>query len=301
VISFRKYLVTPATIALAGAILLGYAYFIEPNRLVIKHDEIAVRDWNPAFDGFRIVLLGDIHGGSNGVTEARLREIVERTNQEEPDLVVMLGDYVSQVRDRRPPRERDLLMPVSTIFDNLAGLRAKYGVYAVLGNHDGWYGGDQVAAEITRVGYRVLRNEVATIDRDGHKLRILGIRDHLELTGGWVRTAADLKTIADSSGPGDLIVLEHSPDILPVITGERLISADLRLFLAAHTHGGQVWLPIFGSAVVPSSYGQKYAYGHVRDNDTDMYVTSGIGTSVLPIRLMVPPEIVVLTIRRKGE
>jgi predicted MPP superfamily phosphohydrolase len=81
-----------------------------------------------------------------------------------------------------------------------------------------------------------------------------------------------------------------------MITGDLLISKDLKLMLAGHTHGGQVWLPIIGRPVVPSSYGQKYAAGHVKDNGLDMFVTTGIGESILPFRFMVPPEIAFLTI-----
>ena len=105
------------------------------------------------------------------------------------------------------------------------------------------------------------------------------------------------KTLLTASGNGDVIALEHSPDIMPAITGDLSISPDLRLVLAAHTHGGQVWLPVFGRAVVPSTFGQKYAYGHVKDKDVDLFVTSGVGMSVLPFRFMVPPEIAVVTIR----
>jgi predicted MPP superfamily phosphohydrolase len=99
-----------------------------------------------------------------------------------------------------------------------------------------------------------------------------------------------------NTGGGDIILLEHSPDILQVVSGAFSISPQLRLMLAAHTHGGQVWLPILGTPVVPSGYGQKYVHGHVLDNNVDMFVTSGVGTSVLPFRFMVPPEIAVLTI-----
>ena len=84
---------------------------------------------------------------------------------------------------------------------------------------------------------------------------------------------------------------------MPAITGDLSISNDLRLVIAAHTHGGQVWLPIFGRPIVPSTFGQKYAYGHVKEKGVDLFVTSGIGMSVLPFRFMVPPEIAVLTIR----
>ena len=103
--------------------------------------------------------------------------------------------------------------------------------------------------------------------------------------------------MVDASGEGQLIVLQHSPDLLPVISGDLSISPDFKLMLSAHTHGGQVWFPIFGRPIVPSNYGQKYAYGHTRENGVDLFVTSGIGMSVLPVRFMVPPEIVVLTIR----
>jgi len=109
--------------------------------------------------------------------------------------------------------------------------------------------------------------------------------------------STEAKALLAPTGDGDIIALEHSPDILPVITGDLSISPDLKLILAAHTHGGQVWFPIFGTPIVPSSYGQKYSYGHIRENNVDMFVTSGIGTSVLPIRFMMPPEIAVLTIR----
>lgn len=276
---------------------LGYAYFIEPDRLVVKHDTISIKGWAPAFDGLKIAMIADIHGGSNNVTEERLREIVARTNAERPDLIVLLGDYVSEEQLGPAGGQRALRMPMATIADNLTGLQAKYGVYAVLGNHDGWYGDEKVAAELTRVGCRVLQNEVAVIEKDGKRLKILGLMDHLKLSPRWTQTSADLKPIANSNGEGNLIVLEHSPDILPIITGDLSISDDLRLILAAHTHGGQVWLPILGRPIVPSSYGQKYAHGHVVENNVDMYVTSGIGTSILPIRFMVPPEIVVLTVR----
>ena len=150
---------------------------------------------------------------------------------------------------------------------------------------------------IERQGYQVLQNDTAVIEQGGKALRILGLRDHLSLPSNWDTLAKQAKNALAGTPDGDLIVLEHSPDISQAIIGDRLISPDLKLFLAAHTHGGQVWLPIFGRPVIPSGYGQKYAYGHVRQNDIDLFVTSGIGTSVLPIRFLVPPEIVILTIK----
>jgi predicted MPP superfamily phosphohydrolase len=283
-------------LAVGVAALLAYAYFGEPRKLVVNAQELPVKGLDPAFDGLKIVAIGDIHGGSNYVTEERIREVVRLANEQQPDLIVLLGDYVTQGYSFSTIHERQLKMPMTTVADALSGLHARLGVYAVLGNHDGWYNDGVVARELKRDGYTVLQNEVASIETNGKRLRLVGLRDHLELAPRWYQTSADAKEFLQH-GEGQVIVLEHSPDILPAITAENSISPDLRLILAAHTHGGQVWLPVIGAPVVPSSYGQKYVAGHVRENGVDMFVTTGIGTSVLPFRFLVPPEIAVLTLR----
>lgn len=253
--------------------------------------------WDPALDGFKIVAIGDVHGGSNAVDEAKIRQVVELANEQNPDLVVLLGDYVSQRNYWSKLGDHDLKMPLQTITENLAGLKAKYGVVAVMGNHDDWYGNGEITAALRSIGYTVLDNEIYTIDAGGHRIRILGLRDQLHVIN-WKQFSDGLKqVIQKDGGSGPIITLEHSPDVLPIITGDLSISPDLRLMLAAHTHGGQVWLPLIGSPIVPSSYGQKYVYGHVRENGVDMFVTSGLGTSILPFRFMRPPEIAVLTLK----
>lgn len=281
-----------------GFALLSYAYFIEPQRLVIRHDTIVTNNWDQEFDGLRIALLSDIHGGSNYVDEQRLRTVVAKTNEQNPDMIVLLGDFVSQKMEGKFG-QRPLKMSVETIAENLKGLKASYGVFVVMGNHDGEHGEKKVADAFTNIGYKVLQNEVATIQKDGKTLRILGTKDHLRLTKSWKETSAELKQLAETAGEGKLMVLQHSPDVFPIVTSELSISPDLSLFLAGHTHGGQVWLPIVGRMMVPSTFGQKYAYGHVREKNVDLYTTSGVGMSVLPIRFMVPPEIVILTISRQ--
>ena len=181
----------------------------------------------------------------------------------------------------------------------IGGLRAKYGVFAVLGNHDGWFGRESVAAELERVGIKVLDGKVSSIENNGHIVRIVGLRDHMQIVD-WESFSAEAKQmLAASEGTGNVIALEHSPDVLPGITGDLAISNDLKIMFAGHTHGGQLWLPVLGYPAIPSSYGQKYAAGHVRDFGVDMFVTTGTGTSILPFRFLVPPEIAVITIRSK--
>lgn len=277
---------------LASAVCLFYAYFVEPRRLVVNSTDLRIEKLDVAFDGMRIVAISDIHAGSNAVDEAKLRSIVETVNAVDADIVVLLGDYVATTRDRR-----SVLMPMSAIVSNLAGMKAKHGVYAVLGNHDSWHGDANVAEGLRLSGYRVLENQIVTIERNGSRIRLLGLKDHLQLNSWYTFDQMVRGTVATSGGSGDFIVLEHSPDIFHVLNYHRSLGDEFRLMIAGHTHGGQMWLPIVGSPFVPSSFGQKYNAGHVREDGRDMFVTTGVGTSLLPFRFLMPPEIAVITLR----
>lgn len=269
-----------------------YAYFIEPQRLVVNETEIVIEKWDPAFDGLRIVALSDIHAGSNGVDEAKLRRIVETVNSLNADMVVILGDFVATTRDRQ-----QIYMPMSTIASNLRGMQAKYGVFAVLGNHDGWHGDATVAGGLESLGYKVLQNQIVSIERNGKRLRIFGLKDHLQLNSWYTFDQMLKHTVAQTGGDGQFLVLEHSPDIFDVMHYYKSLGDEFGLMVAGHTHGGQVWLPVIGSPIVPSSLGQRYNRGHIREKGRDLFVTTGIGTTLLPFRFLMPPEIAVITVR----
>jgi predicted MPP superfamily phosphohydrolase len=293
----KRSLLVIASLTVVGLAALAYSYFIEPHRLVINPIELNVPKLNPALDGLKIVAISDIHGGSNGVDEAKIRQLVEKANAQEPDLIVLLGDYISESGPRGADGRRALKMPIETIASNLRGFNARLGVFAVLGNHDGWHGDIEIADALTSAGIRVLNGEVAVVERNGVRLRILGLKDQMNIKSWEPFSENARQLLAPTDGQGDVLVLEHSPDVAPIINGPRPISKDLRLMISGHTHGGQVWLPILGRSIVPSGYGQKFAAGHSRENGLDVFVTTGIGTSILPFRFMVPPEIAVLTIR----
>jgi predicted MPP superfamily phosphohydrolase len=279
---------------------LVYGYFVEPFRIVVKRQNIKIEGWDQAFNGFRAVLISDIHGGSRGGDADSIKRIVDLGNSQDADAVFLLGDYVSQQTVTDPSRDSSKVkMPTSEVADLLGGLRAKYGVFAVLGNHDDAFSGEIVKHELERVGIKVLNDDVATIDKIGSRLRVLGLRDHLQI-GSWKKFSNETRgVVAATEGSGNLVVLEHSPDVLEMITGDLAISNDTKILFAAHTHGGQVWLPVLGYPIVPSSYGQKYAAGYIFDHGLDLFVTTGTGTSILPFRFLVPPEIAVVTITSK--
>lgn len=288
----KSFLILNSFLLLLGFCLATWGFIVEPNLLVVNNYKLKLRKWSPQLNGFKIVAISDIHAGSNFVTENKIKQIVAEANAQNPDLIVLLGDYVSPTLFER----QKLKMPVPLIARNLSGLRSKYGVYAVLGNGDEAFGKEEVRDKFEEVGIKVLSDEVTGIDINGEKLFLLGMQNKMRL-GDWHVISEHLKQVlADTERNSNLIVLVHNPDYLPVITGALSISDNLCLILAGHTHGGQVRLPFIGAPVIPSINGQKYASGHIRDQDTDMFITTGIGTSLIPVRFGVPPEIAFLTL-----
>jgi len=264
----------------AIGLLLGVdAVFIEPARLVVNRQELRLPNWPSELSGMKVALLSDLHVGSPHWDLSRLRELVQQVNAEQPDMVLLGGDY--QVNGVWFGKH----VEIEPIAQELGQLRAPLGVLSVLGNHDWWNDAGKVRAAFEAHGITVLDDEVRRLHFRGKSVCLLGVRDETERK----RSARRELELALPGMP--LLVLMHEPDLFSDFDERATLT------LAGHTHGGQVDLPFFGRRIVPSRYGARYAAGHIVENGRHLFVTTGVGTSIIPVRFRVPPEIALLTLR----
>lgn len=276
----RRYYVRIVAIALSFIIPFAWwTMWWEPDQLTVKPAEIAVPKWPSGFANLKVVALSDIHIGAPHITLDKVREVVRRSNEQQPDLIVLLGDYVIQGIIGGRFVEPDIFVEI------LKDLKAPLGVYAVLGNHDWWYGDAEVTRAFERVRIRMLTNEAVRLERNGSTLWLAGLGDYFSHKDDLEKTMRGVTT-ADP-----IVAITHTPDIFLKLPSQFVLT------LAGHTHGGQVNLPLLGRRIVPSDFGEKYAIGFVEEGEKRLFVTPGIGTSIFPVRFRVPPEISVLTIR----
>lgn len=267
-----------ATLFLSVLVLGGWAFWIEPQRLVVRAETLDLPNWPDELHGMRVALLSDLHVGSPYWHLPELEQLVERVNAQEPELVLLAGDYMING------------VPFGTWVDPesiarvLGKLRAPLGVIAVLGNHDWWSDGYRVRGALESQGVVVLENEARAIVRGNTRFSVVGLADQLMR-----RVRVD--TAVAQVPPGEpFLVLVHEPDVFT------RVPVAAALTLAGHTHGGQVRLPLLGRPVIPSRHGQRYAAGHVVEDGRHLFVTTGVGTSIWPVRFGVPPEIALLTL-----
>lgn len=253
-----------------------WAFWIEPSRVVIHHITLQIPRWHPEHREMRIAILTYLHTGAPHMGVDKLKRVVEYTNRENPDLVVILGDLViDEVVGGR-------FVEPEPIAELLKGLRAPQGVVAVLGNHDWWYNGVRVTEALKQAGIIVLENGARRIELNDQSFWIVGIADL------WTRQPDINGSLRQVDDTNPVILITHNPDIFPDVPPR------VSLTLAGHTHGGQVNIPIVGRPVVPSRFGQRYAMGHIIEHGRHMFVSGGIGTSIIPVRFRVPPEIIIM-------
>jgi predicted MPP superfamily phosphohydrolase len=258
--------------------LIFWGYLIEPGRLVVKHQTIQISNWSSELNGLKVAVLSDIHVDNWFITEKKVRTIVERTTELQPELIVILGDYMSGNGWVKQEVDPQVWAPI------VRDLRASFGTYSVLGNHDWWFDGKKVRHELEQNGIKVLDNEVMQINARNRSLWLVGLSDL------WTRPQRVNETVGKVPQGEPIIALAHNPDIFPNLPQH------VPLLLAGHTHGGQVRFPFIGAVVQSTDMGERYERGHLFENNHHLFVTTGIGTSILPVRFGVTPEIVLLTI-----
>jgi hypothetical protein len=251
----------------SGEAALKRAPWASGDRFAVNNERIWLDALPEAFNGLRIVQISDIHHGLF-LPEQWLAEAVQQTNRLRADIVVLTGDFVTYSRAN--------IEPAAEI---LSRLRARYGVLAVLGNHDFRVGADAVTSALKRKHIEVLRNQHVTIQFGGSSLYVAGVDDYGY--GADVRRA--VRGIPRDSAT---VLLAHNPRIIHLASRH-----GVSLVLSGHTHGGQVNLPLLGTVYGRSPERLRYKIGWDRLGPTQIYVSRGIGTIVLPWRLRCPAEI----------
>ena len=244
----------------------------------VTHADVHVDRLAPAFDGYRILHISDIHGGSP-LYRASVRERLAAAEGMTVDLVVFTGDLASQTD------------AVEDAASALGELEARDGIVAVLGNHDYWMGEEKVSEALAAVGVRVLRNAHMAVERGGDRLYVVGVEDCCYV--GRDDLPGALRGVPEGA---PVVVATHSPDIV-----FKPLAARASLILSGHTHGGQVVFPWIGPLYVPTKLGRRRMSGLLSVGGTVLYVNRGLGEISPPMRLNCPPEIALLTLRSKPD
>ncbi|MCB2205442.1 metallophosphoesterase [bacterium] len=227
--------------------------------------------------GTRIAMISDIHSGPT-MSRKDLVPYVKHINKLKPDAILLPGDFIQNKNEE--------IEPVCDVFRHL---KAPYGVYGCTGNHDYFADADHVSNELEHAGVNMLRNEHAVLDIEGEQLALIGIDD----VSDGNPFHSQFKTAVDGLDPRiPNILLCHKPYYL-----EDASEWGVNLMVSGHTHGGQIVLArAFGVVVTIASLYSGYIEGLYEHDDTQMYITRGIGTVGIPIRINCPPEITLLTL-----
>lgn len=263
--------------------------------LDVTRYRISPRTW-PSDLTLKIAIIADIHACEPWMPPARVRQIAEIANSMQPDLTVLLGDFNGGHRFVTGP-----VWPQQWA-EALDVLRAPLGVHAILGNHDWWHGplpgmrsdgAESVRRALKQMNATVLENDGLRLVKDGKPFWLLGLADQLahkiarRRYRGLDRLGPTLKLVTDDA---PIILLAHEPNIFHRVPDRVAVT------LCGHTHGGQVNIPIAGPVIANERFGPDLVYGHMVHGDRHIVISAGLGTSILPVRFMRPPELVELTI-----
>lgn len=260
--------------SLFASLFVCYCFF-EARWVKLTEVEINTTEIPDSFNGFKIVFISDIHHGPY-LSIQRITKLVKRINALNPDIIILGGDYVH--------REARYIKPV---FTELSGLKAKIGIYGVLGNHDHWENAELTRQMMALNGIKDCDNQSYWIRLGNDSIKIGGVGDL------WEDTQLLNNTICDVTKKNFCILISHNPDYV-----ESIKPGMVDLTLSGHTHGGQMTLFGYWAPVLPSRFGQKYRYGLQDFGTMKSYITSGIGTITPPLRFFCRPEIVLIKLAK---
>ncbi|HEX8413287.1 MAG TPA: metallophosphoesterase [Sphingomicrobium sp.] len=267
------------TLAFVGlAACTGYAFWEAHSMPRVRQLELHVFRGKPLAQPIRIAFLSDTHLAGPSDSPARLRRVVAQVNAAKPDLVLLGGDYMGA------PKGSDPGYTIEQAVRPFGGFKARFGVFAVLGNHDHWSGAQRTRRALEKVGVGVLANQAVVRG----PMVIGGIDDD------FTRHADVPATVRAVKAAGGIpIFFTHSPDLFAGLPSGNLL-------LAGHTHCGQIVLPLIGSPWTPSQFGNAYRCGKHRNESRMVIVTAGIGTTALPFRFAAPPDWWLITVTGGG-
>ena len=271
----RRSMYGLTAVSLGGS---AYGMFVGKKEHEITEAIFPLRNLYPSLHGFTIALISDIHSSFNMMKED-MEEYVQIVNALGCDMILVTGDFVNSTTEE--------VYPFAEAFSNL---KAPFGIYGVMGNHDFFAPEPEVVArEVDACGVRLLRNDKTLITKNGGSFYLLGVDDV-----GNPRRAEEKFSVALSNATLEVpkVLMVHRPYFL-----QQAAEKGFDLVLSGHTHGGQIVLANFGKIVIaPASLASRYVWGKYSIGNTQMYVNRGIGTVGLPIRLNCPPEITRITL-----
>jgi hypothetical protein len=275
----RRTLNAAANLAIAAPfVALGYGALIERTRFRLREVDVFIPGLAPGLEGLRILQLSDIHMGPF-LSESDLARVVDMGMESKPDLAVITGDLISTHGD-----------PLDACIRQLARIKAEAGVFGCMGNHEHYARAEGYTEQAAaRAGIRFLRGRSQQLQFGGAILNLAGVDHQWKTQGRKYLRGAERMVV-----PGALnLLLSHNPDVFPVAA-----SQGYNLMLSGHTHGGQINIEIYDQSISPSRFVTPYVYGLYRAQGAAAYVTRGIGTIGIPVRIGAPPEVVAIRLRK---
>jgi predicted MPP superfamily phosphohydrolase len=266
----------------SGLAIAGGAGYVSSKRLEAVHADVPLEGLPERLDGVKMGVIADFHAGAF-TTREDILQAISIVNEERPDLIALLGDYV----DGAYSHSRKNVEKGSYVFDALKRLKAPLGIYAVLGNHDHWTDAALVRKKLSRLPLVILNNQNVSL---GNGLAVAGVDDF------WEGPSDPFKAIRNLSTESVIIMLSHNPDVNIQLKGDKQV----RLVMSGHTHGGQIRIPFTNWAPwVPCSWKYRGSSGLIRETQHRWtFLTKGVGTFFVPVRLACPPDIGILRLRK---